>query len=74
MKKSNITVASEVFKNYTKKAQDKLTERERDIIERYYGYGDNYRHSLDELGTFYNVTRERIRQIKTEGLKKLGVK
>ena len=51
-----------------------LTDREKDIITKYYGISPNVRHSLAELGEQEGVTRERIRQIKVLALEKLKVK
>ena len=51
-----------------------LNEREIDILCRYYGLEGRVRHSLAEIGRIYKVTRERIRQIKVEGLKKIKIK
>lgn len=51
-----------------------LTAREDDIITRFYGLNKQVRHSLNEIGEMYQVTRERIRQIKEEALKKLKYK
>jgi RNA polymerase primary sigma factor len=51
-----------------------LTEREKEVITRYYGISPHVRHSLAEIGKMYKVTRERIRQIKVEALRKLKIK
>lgn len=50
-----------------------LHEREIDILCRYYGLEGQVRHSLAELGELYQVTRERIRQIKVIALKKIKI-
>lgn len=51
--------------------QNKLTSNEADIICRYYGMDSYDRHSLEQIGEIYHLTRERIRQIKAKGLNKL---
>lgn len=43
----------------------------RDIIKLNYGIGYTHPKSLDEIGHKYSLTRERVRQIKERGLKKL---
>jgi RNA polymerase primary sigma factor len=48
-----------------------LPDRERRILELRYGLAGEAPRTLDELGQKFNVTRERIRQIETQSLKKL---
>lgn len=48
-----------------------LNEKERDIIMKRYGFGDNEPMSLSSIGNEYNLTKERIRQIEKEALNKL---
>jgi RNA polymerase primary sigma factor len=52
-------------------ALEALTEREREVLELRFGLTDGQNHTLDEVSTFYNVTRERIRQIEAKALRKL---
>ena len=48
-----------------------LTEREADILKLYYGLLNNPQHTLDEIGGKFNLTRERVRQIKERAINKL---
>jgi RNA polymerase primary sigma factor len=48
-----------------------LSERERRVLELRYGLGNTVPQTLDEVGRAFNVTRERIRQIENQTLKKL---
>lgn len=48
-----------------------LTDKEKTIIEMRYGFRDGTCWTLEECGTYYNVTRERIRQIEGKALRKL---
>ena len=48
-----------------------LTETERKIVEMYYGLNENVKHTLEEIADEYNITRERIRQIKDKALEKM---
>lgn len=68
--KKQITQAEKVYKAYLKGA-GLLDVRERDIIERYYGFSGQMRHTLEEIAKKYKVTRERIRQIKHYSIKKI---
>ena len=40
------------------------------MLELRYGLGDEHPRTLDEVGRTFNVTRERIRQIENQSLKK----
>ncbi|AIM36671.1 RNA polymerase sigma factor RpoD/SigA [Sphingobacterium sp. SG20118] len=48
-----------------------LTEREREIIVLFFGLGSNHQLSLEEIGEKFNLTRERVRQIKDKALQRL---
>ncbi len=48
-----------------------LSERERQVILLRYGFVDGCPHTLDELGKHFNITRERVRQIEQNALKRL---
>ena len=48
-----------------------LSQRERRVLELRYGLDGEQPRTLDEVGRTFNVTRERIRQIENQGLKKL---
>ena len=48
-----------------------LNERERRVISLRFGIEDGYPRTLEEVGSIFNVTRERIRQIEAKALRKL---
>ena len=48
-----------------------LSQRERRVLEMRYGLDGQHPRTLDEVGRTFNVTRERIRQIENQSLKKL---
>jgi RNA polymerase primary sigma factor len=50
---------------------DTLSARERRVLELRYGLNGEHPRTLDEVGKTFNVTRERIRQIENQSLKKL---
>jgi len=50
---------------------DMFTEKEREIIEQYYGIGTENPMTLEEIGDIHNLTRERIRQIKENAIRKV---
>lgn len=53
------------------KALDSLTERERNILKRRFGLGEDAPHTLEEVGQEFDVTRERVRQIEVKAIRKL---
>ena len=52
-------------------ALSSLTDREEDILRMRFGIGYDESYTLDEIGSRYSLTRERIRQIERRALKKL---
>src|SRR5215216_2799184 len=65
-------VAEDVLrKDALTKALGMLGERERRVLELRYGLNGEQPRTLDEVGRAFNVTRERIRQIENQCLKKL---
>jgi len=48
-----------------------LSEKERQIINMYYGIGMNHSLTLDEIGAIFDLTRERVRQIKEKAIRRL---
>lgn len=48
-----------------------LTSREREVIIRYFGLDGNPQSTLDEIGNDFELTRERVRQIKEKAMRRL---
>lgn len=53
------------------KTLDTLSEREKEVIKLYFGIGKDMAHTLEEIGQHFNITRERVRQIKEKSLRRL---
>ena len=53
------------------RALNTLTRREADIIRLYFGLKGKYTHTLEEIGMEFNLTSERVRQIKDKAIKRL---
>jgi len=53
------------------RALNKLTQREADIIRLFFGVNGKQEHTLGEIGEEFNLTRERIRQIKEKAIRRL---
>lgn len=49
-----------------------LSDRERDVLIRRYGLHSSKKETLESIGNAHNLTRERIRQIETSSIKRLG--
>ncbi len=52
-------------------AMTNLTDREKDIVTRYYGLGSVETCSLETIGQDINLSRERVRQIRNQALNKM---
>ena len=55
------------------RALDELPERERQILDLRYGLGGEDPKSLEEIGRRLGITRERVRQLESDALRKLSV-
>lgn len=54
-----------------KRALSSLSQRESEIITLFYGIGFTHAFTLEEIGIKYDLTRERVRQIKEKAIKRL---
>jgi RNA polymerase primary sigma factor len=64
--------ATEILtKEALREALESLSYRERRVLELRYGLGGEHPRTLGEVGRAFNVTRDRIRQIEIQSLKKL---
>jgi RNA polymerase primary sigma factor len=61
----------ESLKTRIAEALQSLNYREREIIRLRYGLSDGYTYTLSEVGKIFSVTRERIRQIECDAIRKL---
>ena len=52
-------------------ALGELSEREQEIVRMRFGLDDGQARTLEDVGKYFNVTRERIRQIEAKTLAKL---
>lgn len=48
-----------------------ISDREKDIVYRYYGINQNERYTLEEIGKEYKLTKERVRQIIDKAMTKM---
>jgi RNA polymerase primary sigma factor len=61
----------EMLREQVQSALAALSERERQVLELRFGLVDGKDHTLEEVSRYFNVTRERIRQIEAKALRKL---
>jgi RNA polymerase primary sigma factor len=67
---ANATAFS-VFQEKLDEVLGSLTEREEKVLRLRFGLGDGYPRTLEEVGSVFNVTRERVRQIEAKALRKM---
>jgi RNA polymerase primary sigma factor len=67
---ANATAFS-VFQERLDQVLGSLTEREEKVLRLRFGLGDGYPRTLEEVGSVFNVTRERVRQIEAKALRKM---
>ncbi|MEK7795077.1 MAG: RNA polymerase sigma factor RpoD [Candidatus Hydrogenedentota bacterium] len=60
-----------VFQDKLDDVLGSLTEREEKVLRLRFGLGDGYPRTLEEVGSVFNVTRERVRQIEAKALRKM---
>ncbi|MAI77292.1 MAG: RNA polymerase subunit sigma [Flavobacteriaceae bacterium TMED200] len=53
------------------RALETLTPREADVIKLYFGLGNHHPMTLEEIGETFDLTRERVRQIKEKAIRRL---
>ena len=63
--------AREMLREAVQKELGNLSFRERQVLELRFGLIDGKDHTLEEVSNYFNVTRERIRQIEAKALRKL---
>ncbi len=63
--------ASNLMKESVRSILDTLDARERQVIEQRFGMKDGRSKTLEEVGRYFGVTRERVRQIEAKALRKL---
>jgi len=64
-------VATHELAAQVEQALASLSDKERQVLRLRFGVGTEREHTLEEIGARFSVTRERIRQIETEALRKL---
>ena len=61
----------ESLRTEIERALETLTPREADVIRLYFGLGNQHPMTLEEIGETFDLTRERVRQIKEKAIRSL---
>ncbi len=69
--KTDITLMTESLQREIDRSLSTLTDREKDVIKLFFGIGIQHPLSLEEIGERFELTRERVRQIKEKGIRRL---
>jgi RNA polymerase primary sigma factor len=69
--RADTLLISESLQREIERSLSTLTERERDVIKLFFGLGMSTGLSLEEIGDKFELTRERVRQIKEKAIRRL---
>ncbi|EGQ8025542.1 sigma factor-like helix-turn-helix DNA-binding protein [Vibrio vulnificus] len=58
---------------YFSKLKTKKLERDKDVLYKRFGLNGENKYTLEDLGTYYDITRERVRQIEAKSIKEIGL-
>jgi RNA polymerase primary sigma factor len=65
------TLLNESLRTEIERALETLTPREADVVRLYFGLGNQHAMTLEEIGETFDLTRERVRQIKEKAIRRL---
>jgi RNA polymerase primary sigma factor len=65
------TLISESLRKEIERALSTLTAREADVVRLYFGLNGAHALTLEEIGERFDLTRERVRQIKEKAIRRL---
>ena len=69
--KADSDLMNESLQREIERSLSTLTDKEREIIRLFFGIGMNHGLTLEEIGGKFNLTRERVRQIKEKAIRRL---
>lgn len=65
------TLMTDSLRQEIERSLGTLSAREADVIRLYFGLGTNQPHTLEEVGQKFDLTRERVRQIKEKAIRRM---
>ena len=69
--KADTALLHESLQHEIERSLSTLTEREKDVIMLFFGIGLQHGLTLEEIGAKFDLTRERVRQIKEKAIRRL---
>lgn len=63
-------VERESISNMIQKFMNRLSDKEKDVLNLYYGIGVNHEYTIEEISSVLGISRERVRQIKERAIKR----
>jgi RNA polymerase primary sigma factor len=69
--RADVDLMSESLKQEVERSLSTLSEREREIVKLFFGIGLTHGLTLEEIGAKFELTRERVRQIKEKAIRRL---
>jgi RNA polymerase primary sigma factor len=69
--KADFDLMHESLQREIERSLSTLTERERDVVRLFFGIGMQHGLTLEEIGAKFDLTRERVRQIKEKAIRRL---
>lgn len=65
------TLMHESLRQEINRSLSTLTQRESDVVKLFYGIGCSHSYTLEEIGAKFDLTKERVRQIKEKAIRRL---
>ena len=61
----------ESLKTEIERSLETLTPREADVVDLYFGFGDQHAMTLEEIGETFDLTREELDKLKKKAIRRL---
>ncbi len=68
---TDMSLMHESLTDEIKRTVSTLSEKEKEVLFMYYGIGHDHEYTLEEIGAQFDLTRERVRQIKEKAIRRL---
>ncbi len=68
---TDLNLMQESLSDELKRTVSTLSDKEKEVLFMYFGIGHNHEYTLEEIGAQFDLTRERVRQIKEKAIRRL---